>query len=90
MWHKVECELGVNIAQLEDDLFGTNDALGSNDQASPDTPTGNSHVPSARRIEDGANMDDEELEDLLQVCLDPIHFLLYLPLYYITIAYRHR
>ncbi|KAG2067308.1 hypothetical protein BDR04DRAFT_1159361 [Suillus decipiens] len=63
MRRKVECELGVNIAQLEDDLFGTNDALGSNDQASPDTPTGNSHAPSARRIEDGANMDDEELED---------------------------
>ncbi|KAG1813147.1 uncharacterized protein BJ212DRAFT_1482616 [Suillus subaureus] len=60
---KVECELGVNIAQLEDDLFGTNNALGSNNQASPDTPTGNGHAPSARRIENGANMDDEELKD---------------------------
>ncbi|KAG1750075.1 hypothetical protein EDB19DRAFT_1904327 [Suillus lakei] len=63
MRHKVEREHGVNIAQLEDDLFGTNDVLGSNDQASPDTPTGNGHAPSARRIENGANMDDEELED---------------------------
>ncbi|KAG2086657.1 uncharacterized protein F5147DRAFT_791703 [Suillus discolor] len=63
IWRKVERELGVNIAQLEDDLFGTNDALESNDQASPDTPTGNGHAPNARRIEDGANMDNEELED---------------------------
>jgi hypothetical protein len=53
---KVERELGVNIAQLEDDLFGTDDVLGSNNQASPDTPTGNGHAPSARRIENGANM----------------------------------
>ncbi|KAG1851925.1 hypothetical protein F4604DRAFT_1933861 [Suillus subluteus] len=63
MWGKVERELGVNIEQLEDDLFGDDHALGSNNQASPDTPTGDDHAPSARGNENGAHMDDEELED---------------------------
>ncbi|KAG2752440.1 hypothetical protein P692DRAFT_20871392 [Suillus brevipes Sb2] len=63
MWGKVERELGVNIEQLENELFGTDHALGSNNQASLDTPTDDDHAPSARRIENSANMDDNELEN---------------------------
>ncbi|KAG1735384.1 hypothetical protein EDB19DRAFT_1830238 [Suillus lakei] len=63
MQDKVKCELGINIEQLEDDLFGDDHMLGSNNQASPDTPTGDDHTPSARRNENSAHMDDEELED---------------------------
>ncbi|KAG1718782.1 hypothetical protein EDB19DRAFT_1837598 [Suillus lakei] len=63
MRDKVKCELGANIEQLEDDLFGDDHMLGSNNQASPGTPTGDDHTPSARRNENGAHMDDEELKD---------------------------
>ncbi|KAG2051956.1 hypothetical protein BDR06DRAFT_1059594 [Suillus hirtellus] len=63
MWGKVEHELGVNIKQLENKLFGTDHMLGSNNQAPLDTPTDDDHVPSARRIENSANMDDNELEN---------------------------
>ncbi|KAG2336389.1 hypothetical protein BDR05DRAFT_1005925 [Suillus weaverae] len=62
---KVERELGVNIniEQLEGDLFDDNHVPESNNEASPETPANDNHAPSARRNENGADMDDEELED---------------------------
>ncbi|KAG1768097.1 hypothetical protein EV702DRAFT_1050113 [Suillus placidus] len=63
MRDKVERELGVNIERLEGDLFDDNYAPGSNNEASPETPANDNHAPSARRNENGADMDDEELED---------------------------
>ncbi|KAG1735637.1 uncharacterized protein EDB91DRAFT_1250471 [Suillus paluster] len=55
---KVECELGVNIERLENDLFDNNHTPGSNNQASPETSANDDHAPSARRNENG---EDEEL-----------------------------
>ncbi|KAG2055884.1 hypothetical protein BDR06DRAFT_1006717 [Suillus hirtellus] len=63
MQGKVERELGVNIEQLENESFGTDHVLGSDNQASLDTPTDDDHAPSARRIKNSANMDDNELEN---------------------------
>ncbi|KAG2122905.1 hypothetical protein DEU56DRAFT_917613 [Suillus clintonianus] len=63
MRRKVECELGVNIEQLENDLFDNNHMPGSNNQASPGTSANDDHAPSARRNENGADMDNEEFED---------------------------
>ncbi|KAG1779726.1 hypothetical protein EV702DRAFT_1195089 [Suillus placidus] len=63
MRDKVKCKLGVNIERLEGDLFDDNYAPGSNNEASPETPANDNRAPSARRNENGADMDDEELED---------------------------